>query len=126
MERECKAVPYGVEYLCEVCTKGTMVQSGLPAYLTYPPFYRHKCTNPECGAERNLTGQYPTVRWRMESTAEDREPEVQRATLRVGDSEMIDIECRFDDGQKLVAVMVDEAFPELAARILAFLNGGKP
>lgn len=36
---------------------------------------------------------------------------------------VLDIECRFSDGQKFAAVQVDGRFPELAMRIAEFLNG---
>ncbi|MDR3392163.1 MAG: hypothetical protein P4L77_10575 [Sulfuriferula sp.] len=47
------------------------------------------------------------------------------ADLLPPDSEDFDeyhLECRFADGQKLAAVTVNGAFPELADRIAAFLN----
>ena len=51
----------------------------------------------------------------------DREAKVIHATLRDGDGE-IHIECRFDDGQKFAAIVVDDQFPQLAEDILAFIT----
>lgn len=41
------------------------------------------------------------------------------------DSPVLDIECRFDDGQKFAAVQVDADFPELAMAIARFLSGNQ-
>jgi len=55
------------------------------------------------------------------------EPWVRFCTLRSSidenDIKAIDLECRMSDGQKSAFVQVDEAFPKLAERIAAFLNG---
>jgi hypothetical protein len=51
------------------------------------------------------------------------EPKVVMATVRVADDEQHHIECRFDDGQKFVAVTVEYGFPNLAHRIAEFLSG---
>lgn len=44
------------------------------------------------------------------------------ATVRVSDDEYLHIECRFSDGQKYAAVMVDADHPELAHDICEYLN----
>ncbi len=51
------------------------------------------------------------------------EPWVVHATLRETIEDEIPIECRFSDGQKFAAITVDDAFPELASRVLASLYG---
>lgn len=59
------------------------------------------------------------------------EPRVIYATVRdaedVDGIEELHIECRFDDGQKFAAVVVDGDFPHLAHALCNFLNevGGK-
>jgi hypothetical protein len=56
----------------------------------------------------------------------DKEPTVTFCTQRIAvDKNGIDeihLECRFSDGQKFAAVIVDSDFPELANRIETFLN----
>lgn len=49
------------------------------------------------------------------------EPTVLFATLREAEDQ-IHLECRMSDGQKGVFVIVDSAFPGLAADIALFLN----
>lgn len=53
------------------------------------------------------------------------EPRVIKATVRESgfeETEWIDIECRFSDGQKYTAVQVASEMPELATLIAAFLT----
>lgn len=54
------------------------------------------------------------------------EPQVLFAGVRDSEDEhgfpVLDIECRFSDGQKFAAVQVDGDFPELAMRIAKFLS----
>ncbi len=54
------------------------------------------------------------------------EPKVIFATVRDSEDDqgfsVLDIECRFSDGQKFAAVQVDCGFPELALRISEFLS----
>lgn len=51
------------------------------------------------------------------------EPRLLHCTLRVTSDEFyIPVECRFADGQKFAAVLVDDAFPQLAADIANWLN----
>ena len=50
------------------------------------------------------------------------EPKLKYCTVREGDSEW-HLECRFSDGQKYAAIKIDEAYPELATRVAALLNG---
>lgn len=56
------------------------------------------------------------------------EPNVRFCTQRIAEDEHgieeIHLECRFTDGQKFAAVIVDANFPELANKIEAFLNSG--
>lgn len=51
----------------------------------------------------------------------DGEPNVVRATVRDADDKL-HIECRFSDGQKFAAVIVDADFPVLAQKIAEFLS----
>jgi hypothetical protein len=44
------------------------------------------------------------------------------ATLRETDDLDIHLECWFSDGQKFAAIMVDSEFPELAHRLVEFVN----
>jgi len=54
------------------------------------------------------------------------EPKILMCTLRdaitPNDLEEIHIECRFEDGQKLAAVVINSDFPILAETIKKFLN----
>ena len=54
------------------------------------------------------------------------EPKVFFATVRDSTNDkgyaILDIECRFEDGQKFAAVKVDGEFPELAQKIATFLT----
>jgi hypothetical protein len=54
------------------------------------------------------------------------EPRVIYATVRDAEDadgiEELHIECRFDDGQKFAAVVVDGDFPQLAHALCNFLN----
>lgn len=50
------------------------------------------------------------------------EPKLVFCTLRQGGEFVTDIECRFADGQKLAAIQVDDAFPQLACDIANWLN----
>lgn len=57
------------------------------------------------------------------------EPKVILATVRDSGNEefpMLDIECRFSDGQKLAAIQVYGDFPELAESIRKFLCQNSP
>ena len=59
------------------------------------------------------------------------EPKVIYATVRESvddawDLPINDIECRFDDGQKFAAIVVDGDFPELAHSIATFLTAQDP
>ena len=49
------------------------------------------------------------------------EPKVVFATVRDAEVE-IHIECRFSDGQKFAAIVVDGEFPSLATQICEMLN----
>ena len=59
-----------------------------------------------------------------------REPQLRYCTRRDAydehDIHSIHIECRFDDGQKFPAVIVDGEFETLAEKIENFLNNQKP
>ena len=54
------------------------------------------------------------------------EPQLIFAGVRDSEDEqgfqVLEIECRFNDGQKFAAVQVDGSFPELARRIAELLN----
>lgn len=54
------------------------------------------------------------------------EPKLEFCTQRMSEddlgNETIDLECRFDDGQKFAAISVDGDFPALADAIANFLN----
>ena len=54
------------------------------------------------------------------------EPQLIFAGVRDSEDEqgfpVLEIECRFNDGQKFAAVQVDGKFPELAMRIVKLLN----
>jgi hypothetical protein len=61
--------------------------------------------------------------------SEKKEPKVVYATVRDSGDEvfpMLDIECRFSDGQKFAAIQVDGDFPELAESIRKFLCQNSP
>ena len=59
-ERTFEVKTVGVEYVCERCSDGLMLPTGI--YLpTDPPRWRHKCD--ACGCEDDLLQKYPTVRW---------------------------------------------------------------
>lgn len=54
---------------------------------------------------------------------EKKEPRITYVTQRISSNEdFIDLECRFDDGQKRVAIMVDSEFPQLATLIVRIIN----
>jgi len=53
---ECRT--YKVEYVCDVCAKGTMEATG-SVIDTNPPQYQHICT--ACGHESYLETRYPEV-----------------------------------------------------------------
>lgn len=56
------------------------------------------------------------------------EPTVTYCTQRIAEDENgieeIHLECRFSDGQKFAAIIVDSDFPGLADKLEAFLNSG--
>lgn len=53
--------------------------------------------------------------------SKEKEPRVNFATVRDGDDEL-HIECRFWDGQKIAAIVVDREFPQLAQDIANYLS----
>ena len=50
------------------------------------------------------------------------EPSLKYCTVREGDDEW-HLECRFSDGQKYAAILVDGECPRLAERVASLLNG---
>ena len=59
-EKIYDAKVFEVDYTCDNCNSGLMINSGtmLPSY---PPQYPHKCKY--CGSTKNLLQKYPTVRY---------------------------------------------------------------
>lgn len=49
---------YRVSYLCEKCTYGDLVFTGL-VQLTDPPFYEHLCNH--CGNHEAFLKKYPAI-----------------------------------------------------------------
>ena len=50
-----------VEYVCDECGEGKMLQEGESVLAIYPPLYPHKCTN--CGCIMNFYVKYPYVEY---------------------------------------------------------------
>lgn len=61
-EREFKVETYGVDYVCDVCNEGIMVQEGKLKIDGENVSYPHRCVS--CGTLVNLPDKYPTVRHR--------------------------------------------------------------
>jgi len=59
-ERKTACNTYKVEYVCDVCAKGTMEATG-SVVCTNPPQYQHICTS--CGHEGYLENRYPEIRY---------------------------------------------------------------
>ena len=59
-ERKYAVLTVGVDYYCDECDFGVMVQTGI-MLPTDPPRWRHKCNH--CGNISDLWDKYPTVRW---------------------------------------------------------------
>ena len=59
-EKKTPCNTYRIEYVCDVCAKGTMEASG-SVVCTHPPKYQHICT--ACGHEGYLENHYPEIRW---------------------------------------------------------------
>ena len=51
----------GVDYVCDECGTGLMESTGV-ALMSNPPWYPHHCSH--CGATKNISERYPTVRYR--------------------------------------------------------------
>jgi hypothetical protein len=62
----------------------------------------------------------------MTTSTKTTEPALIYCTLRhSSDEDYTPIECRFSDGQKHSAILVDSAHPQLAAMIVTLLNNLK-
>jgi hypothetical protein len=59
-ERRFEVKPVGVDYVCDVCNTGLMVQVGL-MLPTDPPQWKHKCSN--CGDTKDFFAKYPDLRF---------------------------------------------------------------
>jgi hypothetical protein len=54
-----RAEVIGVRFGCDVCNGEMLPDPSLPARLTHPPYYAHRC-NGECGGIQYLARIYPT------------------------------------------------------------------
>lgn len=87
-----------------------------------PPRLQPTNSTPEDWTRAPLLKEAGTVEMGVvheaDSTPEGREPDLLFATVRESDSdEWTDLECRFSDGQKFVAVQVAADFPRLAHKV---------
>jgi hypothetical protein len=62
MEFEYPAEIIIIEYECDTCSNGKMVDTGEAMLLVNPPLYPHKCDS--CEVVANLNNRYPTVKHR--------------------------------------------------------------
>ena len=60
-ERKFAIKPVGVDYACDECEEGVMFRHGEMMLMTDPIQIPHKCN--KCGAEKNFTEYYPTIRF---------------------------------------------------------------
>ena len=59
MEKEIEVKTFKVNYICDECKYGGIMQPSGNALLTDPMLYPHKCNN--CGFKRNFKCIYPKV-----------------------------------------------------------------
>jgi uncharacterized protein (DUF983 family) len=59
-ERKFEVKPVGVDYICDDCGAGTMVQTGM-MLLSNPGQYKHRCSH--CGKEVGFFTKYPDIRY---------------------------------------------------------------
>jgi DNA-directed RNA polymerase subunit RPC12/RpoP len=64
-ESKFVVMPVGVEYICDVCKAGVMLESGKPDWSAEVITFPHTCNN--CGTQMNLKEKYPTVRFERQN-----------------------------------------------------------
>lgn len=61
LEKTFEVKPIGVRYICDVCNKGEMSQTGQLKMYEHHATFVHKCNN--CKHELELNEKYPLIRY---------------------------------------------------------------